>query len=226
MNLPTFNTKHKEMNTLNKFPQAIHRFSMATTREIERNLAETGRLLKEQRASFEQEMKVSRENFEKSKNDFDRRMKELQKHVGGISNSNGDYAEDFFFYTLKKDKTFANQKFDKIWRNLMYDEDYDTAPDDDTGMECDILLFNGTSAALIEVKYNAKSSNLNINKLISRAMKFRKCFPEYGNHKLYLGVAAFAFENKMARALHCAGIATIHQVGKKMVVYDESIKVF
>jgi hypothetical protein len=209
-----------------KFDRDMKESSEKFDREKKESSAKFDQEMKESSAKFDRLMEISNANFEKSKNDFDRRMKELQKQIGGISNSNGDYAEDFFFFTLKRDKIFANQQFDKIRRNLMYDEDYDTSPDDDTGMECDILLFNGTSAALIEVKYNAKSSNLNINKLISRAQKFKRIFPEYSEHQLFLGVAAFAFENKMAKKLRSAGIATIHQIGKKMVMYDKALKAF
>jgi hypothetical protein len=41
-----------------------------------------------------------------------------------------------------------------------------------------------------------------------------------------LGVAALSFKKGFARILRSNGIATIHQVGKKMVIYDKEVKVF
>ncbi|MCL1850639.1 MAG: hypothetical protein FWF70_04460 [Bacteroidetes bacterium] len=148
-------------------------------------------------------------------------FKELGQHLGGIANSNGDMAEEYFFNTLKRDKTFVNEKFDKIKRNLVYGEDIDQP-----ALECDILLFNGKSAAIIEVKYKAKPDNVRIEKLIARVEAFRVYNNEYKNHNIYLGVAAMSFSKKLAQELHRAGIATIHQMGKKIVVYDKNVKAF
>jgi hypothetical protein len=87
-------------------------------------------------------------------------------------------------------------------------------------------MFNGKSAAFIEVKYKAKPDNINIDKLSERVFKFKTLFPEYKNHNIYLGVAAMSFKKGFAKQLRSAGVATIHQVGKKMVVYDKEVKVF
>jgi len=156
---------------------------------------------------------------------LDARIDNLNRMIGGISYSNGDMAEEFFYNTLKKDKTFLNEKFDSIRKNLTYrglNNEYEVEPD----AEYDILLFNGTSAALIEVKYNAKQNNIDIKKLLRRAEIFKIQFPEYKNHKLYLAVAAMSFKGWIVKKLHRAGIATIRQVGRKMVVYDKEVKTF
>jgi hypothetical protein len=88
------------------------------------------------------------------------------------------------------------------------------------------LLVNGKSTALIEVKYKAKPENIKIDKLIERARFLKEKTTEHKNHNIYLGVAALAFNKKLAKELRAAGIATIHQVGKKMVVYDKEVKAF
>ncbi|MCL2167840.1 MAG: hypothetical protein FWH59_01800, partial [Lentimicrobiaceae bacterium] len=105
-------------------------------------------------------------------------------------------------------------------RNLIYDRDNDVV------IEYDILLFNGTSVAIIEVKFNAKPKNIKVEKLLSRIDTFKILNPEYKNYGIYLGVAALSFKKQTAKELHSAGIATIHQVGKKMVVYDKEVKCF
>jgi hypothetical protein len=158
-----------------------------------------------------------RESDQRSKE----RLDELGKYLGGVANSNGEMAEEYFYNTLKKDKFFVREKFDKIRRNVTY-----RGVDYNLKMECDILLFNGKSAAIIEVKYNAKTENIAVEKLISRVAIFKILYPEYKNHNIYLGVAAMSFTKRLIAELHQAGIATIHQVGKKMVIYDKDVKVF
>jgi len=195
--------------------------------KTEKMIAETDRILTEKFAETDRKFQET-----------DKKFQELGNHIGGISNSIGDMAEDYFyniddisnnigdmaedyFYnTFKKDKTFANQTFDKIRRYVIYDREEDAV------VEYDIFLFNGTSVAIIVVKFNAKPGNMKVEKLMSRIDLFKALYPEYKNHKIYLGVAAMSFKKTTAKKLHSAGIATIHQVGKKMVVYDKEVKCF
>ena len=92
--------------------------------------------------------------------------------------------------------------------------------------EYDLLLFNEKSAAIIEVKYNAKPENINVERIISRVEIFKKLMPAYKDFNIYLGVAAMSFKEGLERELHQAGIATIRPVGKKMVRFDKDVKVF
>ena len=183
---------------------------------------------------FDRQMKRSKENWERrrkksiedrkremkeEKEDWMQRMKKLEQMIGGIGNNNGEMAEEFFFNTIKRDKTLVNEKFDRILRNrCIKNGKWDT--------EFDILLFNGNSTAIIEVKYRATADNINIEKLTSRIEPLKVLFPECQNHHIYLGVAALSFQKNLAKHLHNAGIATIHQVGKKIVVYDKEAKAY
>jgi hypothetical protein len=162
--------------------------------------------------------KVIRDN-EKSRKAREKEMKELNQQLGGISNSNGEMAETYFYNTLKRDKTFLNEKYDDIKRNRkLVNGEHDA--------EFDIILFNCKSAVLIEVKYNAKPDNISVRKIISRVEAFKILFPQCKNHSIYLAVAAMTFRKGMEARLHRNGIATIRQIGKKMVVYDKEVKVF
>jgi predicted AAA+ superfamily ATPase len=178
--------------------------------EFKRMRAESDQRLEKMRAETDQQIKETGQE-----------IKELGRYLGGISHSNGEMAEEYFYNTLKRDKTFVHENFDKISRNLTY-----RGEDDNLKMECDIFLFNGKSAAMIEVKYNAKPENVDIESLDYRVAKFKILFPEYQNHKIYLGIAAMSFKKGFARELRNTGFATIHQIGKKMVIYDKEVKAF
>ena len=199
--------------------------------DIKAMYAETSRQIKENAKQFKENAKQFKETDRRmakmnaeanqSREELRQELKDLAKMVGGIGHNNGEMAEEFFYNTFKRDKTFANEKFDHIKKNFTY-----RGVDDNLKAEYDIFLFNGTSAAIIEVKYNAKAENIEIEKLISRIDVFKIWFPEYKNHKIYLGVAAMSFNKNIVWQLHRAGIATIRPVGKKMVVYDKTVKAF
>jgi hypothetical protein len=149
----------------------------------------------------------------------DQQLKQLGKLVGGMGNSNGEMAEEYFYNSFKVDKTFANERYIKVRRNQIYRKDEIEA-------EFDLVLLNGKSAVLIEVKYNAKPDNISKEKIISRIEYFKLLYPECKNFNIYLGVAAMSFKKGLEAELHNAGIATIRPVGKKMVKFDKNVKTF
>ena len=184
--------------------------------EDKRQMKESDRKLKEENALWKKEM--NQEWKERSK-EMDTYLKELGRQIGGIAHSNGALAEEYFYNAFKRNMTFGDESFDKIKKNLSYNNGTLEA-------EFDLVLFNGKSAALIEIKYNAKPDNIDIETIISRVEVFRILFPEFAHYNIYLGVAAMSFKKDLVWRLHRAGIATIRPVGKKMVVYDKQVKVF
>jgi predicted RNase H-like nuclease (RuvC/YqgF family) len=195
-------------------------------REMKKENAREAKEMKKETKEMKKETKEMKKETKEMKKELQRMytesrkdMKELNKQIGGNSSSNGEIAEAYFYNTLKKDKTFVNEKFDEIHRNRKYVNGEHDA-------EFDIILFNGKSAAIIEVKYNAKPDNISVRNLISRIEAFKLLYPKCKNHSIYLGVAAMTFRKGMEERLHRAGIATIRQIGKKMVVYDKEVKVF
>jgi len=166
-----------------------------------------------------QQMKETDRRLEKLRVEVAEEIKEVNRQIGGITRSNGDLAEEFFFNAFRKDKIFMNEKYDRIHKGYFYSID-------DIRNEFDIVFINGKSIAIVEVKYKARPDNINIEHLISRVDRFKEFAPEYKNHNIYLGVAAMSFKKGLASNLHQAGIVTIHPVGKKMVIYDKEAKVF
>jgi len=207
-----------------------------TCKSIWSDLKETGKLLKEIAKQSKEDRKVFQEtdrrlketeklvdknsrSLEKMYEESRREMKELNKQLGGISNSNGEMAETYFYNAFKANKRFANEQYDHIQQPTR-------VTNGEVEAEFDIILFNGKSVAIIEVKYNAKPDNISVRRLIDRVEVFKILYPNYKNHNIYLGVAAMTFRKGLEERLHRNGIATIRQVGKKMVVYDKEVRVF
>jgi len=186
--------------------------------EIYQLLREGAQTSLENKEGFRELREDSRKLREEQK-ETDKQLKKLGQYIGGIAHSNGEMAEEYFYNSFKADKTFANEKFDRIKRNMAF-------KGMDKEAEFDLVLFNGKSAALIEIKYNAKPKNISVEKIISRVEIFRTLVPECENYNIYLGVAAMSFKEGLEAELHQAGIATVRPIGKKMVVFDKDVKVF
>ena len=90
--------------------------------------------------------------------------------------------------------------------------------------EFDIVLYNHTSVALIEVKYKAHTND--IPKILKKADTFRFLFPHYNDRKIYLGLASLSFYAELEQECINQGIAIIKQAGDTVVINDAHLKVF
>ncbi|MCL2434517.1 MAG: hypothetical protein FWD09_00065 [Lentimicrobiaceae bacterium] len=207
------------MRSKNQLPPATFESVWALLQE---SIKDTQEIKKENR-EMKKEMKRESKEFSKRIDEMiaesRRERKELNRQLGGISNSNGEMAEAYFYNAFKVNKRFANEQYDHVQRPTKI-------TNGDIEAEFDIVLSNGKSVAIIEVKYNAKPDNISVRRLIDKVEKFKILYPNYKNHSIYLGVAAMTFRGGLEERLHRNGIATIHQVGKKMVVYDKGVKAF
>ena len=150
----------------------------------------------------------------------DRQISRLEKQVGGISNNNGLFAEEYFFNSLRRgEKTFLGEKFDKMIKAEIVEDDNNR-----TKAELDIMLVNGKSVAIIEVKYRVRDKH--VDKVMKKVKPFREKFPEYKNHQVYLGLASMAFDEDIEEKCKENGIAVIKQVGDTVVIHDENLKTF
>ena len=195
----------------------------AALQESNRYLTEKfAEVAKSQAATDRQLDKVSKQ-MEKTDRQLartERQIAKTEKLVGGISNNNGLFAEEYFFNSLRKGKPILmGEKFDKLIKSeIMEDENNNTLG------ELDIILINGKSVAIIEVKYRVREKH--VDNVKKKVKPFRKKFPEYQNHQLYLGLASMAFDTAIEDKCKENGIAVIKQVGDTIVIADENMKTF
>jgi hypothetical protein len=165
-----------------------------------------------------QEVVQSQKETDKQMQETDRRMKELQKTVGGWANNHGSFAEEYFFNSFEKGrKNFFGEKFDVIKKHLT---NFWQGIED----EYDIVLYNHTSVAIIEVKYKAHEND--VLKVLKKADTFRILFPQYKDFKIYLGLASMSFYPELEQKCINQGVAVIKQVGNSVVINDKHLKVF
>jgi len=171
------------------YMQESHRISMERTAEIDRQMQET-----------------------------DRRMKELQKELSGLGQSQGSFAEEYFYNSFEKgEKNFFGKKFDDIEKNLKVRLK-------DLKDEYDIVLYNSNSVAIIEVKFKVRKDD--IANLIKKATTFRILCPVYKDFNVYLGLASMVFPVHLEQECINKGIAIIKQTGDMVIINDAHLKVF
>ena len=183
---------------------------------VEANLAESS-------ARFEREyQKLVDAQAETNKQiaETDKIVKQNAKQLGGMGNSNGDFAQEFFFNALYNTKTLFGQVFDEV----ISDKKRKIKK---TGVEIqyDVMLLNCVSACIVEVKYKADTDD--VKKLFTKIEKlFRENFPEHAEKKLYLAMASMSFSTQVIKACKENGIAIIRPLGDTIEIYDDHLKVF
>jgi hypothetical protein len=199
------------MNNVIPFSQATPESVWAEFQEMQRYLkelhAENDRYLKERFAETDRQMKET-----------DQRMKELQKTLGGMANSHGSFAEEYFFNSFEdNEQNFFGEHFDEIRKNI-YGKKKNIED------EYDIVLYNGVSVAIIEVKY--KTHKGDVDKVLQKAETFRILFPDYKDFNIYLGLASMAFYSELEQECINQGIAIIKQVGDNVIINDAHLRAF
>jgi hypothetical protein len=192
--------------------------SLAVDRkETERMMRETDRLFKEMREKSEEEERKWREKHEEYERkfwamhkEFDKKFWVMHKEIGGISNSNGDFAEEFFYNSLKETMTFAGTHFEYISDKFARQR---KMPDrTEVRAQFDIVLHNGNSIALIEAKYKADLED--VEELVEKKVpNFRFLYPEFANYKLYLGIGSLVLKERIIQEAKKFGIGLMRQKG-------------
>jgi hypothetical protein len=160
---------------------------------------------------YEQEVSASRA-------DYDRRMKDYEQKMGAWANNQGAFAEEYFFNSFENGRqNFFGEKFDEIERDV---KGFKKGFKD----EYDILLINGKSVGIVEVKYKAHEND--IPSVIRKAQTFRVNFPDYTHHQVYLGLATMVFYPDLEQKCIQQGIAVVKQVGDTVVINDAHLKAF
>ena len=146
----------------------------------------------------------------------DQQIEKVSKQMGGMSTNNGLIAEEYFFNSFEQgQRDFFGERFDEIKKNLKGIE---------TDDEYDIVMLNGHSTAIVEVKLKAHENDL--TKILTKADSFRRNFPKSKKQKIYIGLASMAFYKELEDECKKLGIAIIKQKGDKIVIIDDNLKAF
>ncbi|MBU0486369.1 MAG: hypothetical protein KKA07_12750 [Bacteroidetes bacterium] len=140
----------------------------------------------------------------------DRRMKELQAMYGGVSNTNGEIAEAFFYDALKTDMQIGEMQFEVIQKNTRrkrqgFEQEYD------------IILFNDKVVAVVEVKYKLHPDD--VKRFVEIQLPgFRKLFPEFDAMQLFAGIGSFVIPDDSLKLAENHGLFVLQPGGKEVAL--------
>jgi hypothetical protein len=189
-----------------------------TFEEIRAIQKENAEGIKELRTSMEKDTLKLKAELEASGKAVDKRIKEISEQLGGMGNSNGAYAEDYFANAMKEKKEFAGQHFDLFDKNVK--ATFGSVQD-----EFDIVLYNGDSVALIEIKYKADTDDLK-QMAEKKVPHFRTLFPYYNDYKVYLGLGSMSFNDHVYSKAQELGIGLLKQVGETVEAEPGYVKAY
>ena len=196
-----------------------------SSRELNESMERSSREMKESMERTSRELKESMEETDRQMKITDEKICEVSRQLGTIGNSNGDMAEEYFQSAFTKDPRLNGEIYDEIDFNLKLG-----LKKGQVGNEYDIVMANGKSVAIIEIKYHFEIEKKKIKEVLSKILNkvetFKEFYPEYKNYKFYLGIASLSFRKNIEKILHEEGVAVIKQVGDKMVINSENLKIF
>ena len=147
----------------------------------------------------------------------DEKLNRLSEMYGGVSSNQGSAAEEFFLNTLTANPEVGGIKFDRIMPNLH------VANKNKQG-EFDIVMVNGSSVAVIEVKYKVHPGD--IDKAAKNLKRYRDLFPEHKNYALYGGIAGFSVPPDAVKAAKEKGMFVLKRVGEVLKTDAKEMRAF
>ena len=163
-------------------------------------------------AQTEEQMKKTDEQMKKT----DEKLNRIAAMVGNISNNQGDIAEEYFVNSLEEYLKIGKINFDYVVPNFMAKKGHKILA------EYDILLVNGESVAIVEVKYKAHINDLD---KLPKKIEQLKNLPQYKNYKVYAGIATFYATNELIKKAQELGYFILQRKGEVMVTHSDHLKV-
>jgi len=167
-------------------------------------------------------LEASQEKTDEQMKETDERMKETQatlkkvtKLVGNISNNQGDITEEYFINSLEECLRVGNIDFDYLIPNFIAKSGHSILA------EYDILLINGKSVAIVEVKYKAHLNDLD---KLPKKIEQLKNLPQYKNYKVYVGLATFYATHELIKKAKELGYFILQRQGDIVVTHADNLK--
>jgi hypothetical protein len=164
--------------------------------ETAREVKETSREVKETSREVKETSRVAKETT--------RIVQSVTRQLGSISTNLGDVAEEYFYNSLKADPKIGNIRFDSVSPNLRFGNKK-------LHNEFDIVMVNGKSVALIEVKHKAHAKDL--EQVTAQVERYRYWQPAHKDFDIYCGLAAFRVPADVVAAAHERGLFVLQRQG-------------
>ena len=191
--------------------EASNRYITEKQAETARQMKETDRIISEKQAETARQMKETDKKIDR----LEKQINNTNKQIGGITKSNGEFCEEYFINAFIEKPVFLGERFNRVLPNLKPEP----FVDDD---EYDLVLRNGKTVVLIEMKYKADTSD--VKRMLKKLKTYRANYPMFTAYKIYLCLASFRF-NKMVRTrAEETGVVLIQQRGEIIEIVSKNLK--
>jgi len=169
-------------------------------------------------AETEKQIKETSEQLketDKQLKETDRKLNKIASMVGSISNNQGDITEEYFINSLEECLRVGTIDFDYLIPNFIAKKGHNILA------EYDILLVNGESVAIVEVKYKAHLKDL---EKLPKKIEQLKNLPQYKNYKVYAGIATFYATNELIKKAKEEGFFILQRKGDVIITHSNYLK--
>jgi hypothetical protein len=146
-------------------------------------------------------------------------IKAVHQEMGGISNSQGEVAEAYFFNSLTANPVVGDVQYERVYGNRRV-----VSRSLGKVFEYDMLLVNGKSIAVIETKY--KASKQALTQLTRAVENVREAMPEYKDHAVYGGIASLSISEALIKEAHEKGFFVLQRKGDVFAVDAQAMRAF
>ncbi|MCL1947229.1 MAG: hypothetical protein FWF51_08805 [Chitinivibrionia bacterium] len=193
-----------------------------TFEELMTGFARIEKMQEENAKGFARLEKMQEENA-KGFAELRKQAADTRRDVDGIGESNGKFCETYFYNTLFSSMHFGGKDFDEIDKGLKRSKKLQNGKKI-TG-EYDVVMYNGDTIALIEVKYKVRKSHIE-NLKTKQVSVFKELFPQYDKFNFYLGIAGLSFEDNAEKEALEQGIGILRPKGESVEIIDDNLKVY
>lgn len=165
-----------------------------------------------------QRMDALTERVDRTSATVDRVTKDIEKLYqlyGSSANNRGAEVEEFFYNSLAHEPMIGDMRFNKVLSNHMIGSKGKET-------ELDLVLVNGNSIAVVEVKSRCHLKDL--GQLRKHIDFLRDHSPEFNGYQFYGGIAGFSIPSDVVEAAHEQGYFVLKRRGKVVCSDTEGIR--
>lgn len=170
-------------------------------------LEEVWRLFKETDRKFQETDRQIEET--------NRQIKQVNQKLGELGNRLGEFVEGLIKPAVVRLFQERGIAVDKVTRDIEVNK-----PALGLAMQIDLLVVNGDTCVLIEVKSHLSQDD--VDEHIEQMKKFKPLFPEYSDKKAFGAVAGMVIAGNVAKYAYRQGFFVIAQRGDAAVILNDA----
>jgi hypothetical protein len=167
----------------------------------------------ESHAEADRRMVEADQSMAESRTEFDGRLKELGRQIGGLGNRLDDFVEGVVRPGLVRLFRERGLEVHQTLRDLEAKRGGEAA-------QIDLLVVNEDHAVVVEVKSKLETGD--VDEHVERIGKFKRLFPEYRETRLLGAVAAVVVPDDAARHAENRGLFVVGQAGEDAVLLNSA----